>query len=972
MWAVAGLTMIAIALIVWSTVASRSGGAATAAGNQAPESTFNAEDMNPIAGINEPARSPGDVQDLLSQSEEGRLEFVNERGEVVRELLYDRLEPREGGRVEVTHPQAWLHLANGALAHLEAARGSLLQPQGRSEPESGRFAGGVTIKVYDNDPRSKTNATAEHEPVLEFTTEALNFDTTMGEARSVEPVQIHARGIAVTFTGFTLVFDEARQRLALFESLSPGKAVLDPDAMESSSRAGNDAQASAAGQSDAVADLLETLYHTVVTGDVLFASGNRHAQADQLDMWTRLFDNQFSPRTVAGLRAVSFSSSSGSARTDESATSSISPTRSPAGEVITLTWTDGLTIKPLEETPDELLDEDALVQLASPSGGVVKLADEDAKFSSQSVSFAYAVASRIAVWTGIGPKGVILRAQDTFEALSGRIELDLAAGLATFPGPGLIRSFPADPSAVDPDRPITPSQISWRRRSDIVLASTEQGVDFTAQPMLTRALFTGDAEASDGAVTMTGEQLQTFFALDVNDDTSISRAIITGSARADAGAEGLLTADRIDIEFDLTDTAGSVPTTATAAGDVRAAQAGSTLRADLAEARFRRNDLGRLVVDSFTANLGVVVNTNDGVTATASSLRATPATGVIDLEGQPASVGSSGAVVTGSSLRIEQKPRILTVFGAGALERNSAQTGLGYDTLKLQWQDSMKYDDLIGHAVFQGLCVLTADKSELARDVVRASRIEIDTHPYAHRGAGAGEMPILRAVAIGGDNPDQPGSAAQIESRRYEPDATTETGLRLTRLVYLDGPTIIADAEHDELRVPAAGRLLIENRSAAHDGSASNPTASRGTTLVQWDGSFLLKQRVGSADFRRRVRVRHRPLGAAKVTELESERLELAFDAGSTPGAGLTDMGDLMWAQAQGAVYVAQGRRQVIADRLLYDDSLGYAELTAWPSNTVTLYDSRTPTPLVGKLLRWDLISDRVEWRGAQAASAPD
>lgn len=965
------LTMGAIGLAAWSIISTRSP-ALTETPAPPPESKLFPDSVATTAATNEPTPIPP-VEELLDgqvgASEHGRIELVDPSGRVVRELLYERLEPREGGRVEVTRPQAWIHLSSGDLAHLQSQRGSLVQPPGRREPESGRFEGDVRVHLYSADPRQSNE---ELSPSLVFSTESLSFDTAMGELRTNDPVTITSAGLLVEFTGFTLLIDDVNQRLALFRTDSAGKATIDPTQFATGSRGGSSSSSGADGSTGG-ATLIEKLYHAAMTGDVRIASGTLSAAAERLDLWTRLLDDKPTPATQEGLRllAESVRSTPGEGRTSGTNENGASG-EATAPSVITLSWSTGLVIEPLDRPSTELDEDDAFVRLASPMRGAVRILDERTGVNTSSVSLDYAAATRRVVWSGLGPRGVVLQAPDAFEANCGRFEVELASGDASFPGPGVIRSLRRD-IAADPDRPESPQQITWSEHADLSLARNANGVDFSGKPLLTKALFVGDARASDGGVSISGSQLQSYFALDRAGSMALSRAIVTGGTRVDAGPDGLMTAQRLDIEFDLTDAQGPAPSVATAQGDVRGSRAGSTLRADLAEARFRRSVTGRFNIDSFSADLGVVVRTADGVEATADSLRAVPETGVVDLRGEPARISLGASAVTGDSMRIEELARRLKVYGPGALTRNERDDGLGYENLRLEWADSMVYDDFAGDAQFLGECVLTADVSELARDVVTAARMNIKTQPFKVRQAGgAADQPILSAAAYGasGENGGDK-NLARVESRRYVKDVLADSGLRLTRLVYLDGATILADAVHNELHVPSAGRLLIENRRLSETTPGGPASDIRGTALVEWDGSFDLRRDAGAAEFRRQVRVRHRPIGAMRVTELESERLELAFDPDAVGGAS-ESANDLLWAQAQGAVYVAQGQRQVIADRLLYDGSLGFAELTAWPGNVVTLFDTSVPTPLAGDLLRWDLLRDRVEWRGARATAAPD
>lgn len=965
--AAALLLTAAIGLAVWSAVSGRAPTGQTT-GADLPTPT-----IMPDGVAASPSARPtgGTVEDLLGgtlgASDEGRLEFVDETGRVVRELVYARLEPGEGGRVAVTSPEAWVRLDSGAVVRLTADGANLLQPAGRREPESGRFIGDVRVRLYESDPRTERGSRVEPgaTPILEVRTESLNFDTALAEARTADPVRIEAAGVTVGFTGFRLVFDEARDRLAFFETRSAGTAAFDIQAMREARDAdGSKREAGAEARDDRRSRAgAEALYAATIEGAVVFDADSLRATAGRLDALARLIDDSFTPATIESLAALR-SDNGGPA--DSAVGGDAGEGAGDRSRTLSIAWSRGLTVRAADETPAELTNEDVFVRLSGEQGGVVRLSDAASGLETTSVGVeAHAVERRI-VWSGLGPTGVVVRGGDSFEAVTGLLDLDLKSGLALAPGPGEIRRLAPGVRAFDSPRV---ARISWRDNAASQLARTPDGVDLAAVPLVRTADFVGAVDAVDGPTRVSGDRLGTVFAASADGAAALSRAVVTGSARVDAGADGALAADRLDIEFDTQRPGAATPTVATAHGRVRAEREGATLVADLAEARLRAGAGGRLVVESFTAELGVRINTADGVIAEAAALRASPEAGLVDLTGAPASVAQGADVILGDSIRLEQAARRLSVLGAGSLERTDRANSLGYEFLRLTWQDSFVYDDIRGRAEAVGQCVLNADLADLGRDTVTAATLTIDTASSDVRAANPGQSSIRRAVAAGGSGGTNPRDPARVESRRYIADPAAPGGLRLLQLVALDSTVVEYDAIEDRLRAPRPGRLVLEDRRGEVGAVESAPgVQTRGTTLVEWDGWLDLRRSDGSIEFRRQVRVRHRPPAAPRVTDLECERLEIAFSPAGADSAG----GGVGWGQASGAVYIAQGRRQVIADRLLYDATLGFAELTASAGNLVTLFDADVPTPLLGEQLRWDLVRDRVEWRGARPASAPD
>ncbi len=948
----------AIGLAVWSAVSGRAPTRPTGADIPAPT-------IMPEGVAASPSSRPtvGTVEDLLGgtlgASDEGRLEFVDETGRVVRELVYARLEPGEGGRVAVTSPEAWVRLDSGAVVRLTARSANLLQPAGRREPESGRFTGDVRVRFYESDPRGERGSRAEPSatPILEVRTDSLNFDMSLAEARTADPVRVEAAGVAVGFTGFRLVLDETRDRLAFFETRSAGTAAFDFQAMRAA-RDRESIRTESNGDPRRRAGV-ETLYSATIEGEIIFDTESLRATAGRLDALARLIDGALTPATIDSFAALRTDNGDAAERADGGDSGD-------GSRAVSLAWSRGLTVRAADETPFELTDEDVYVRLAGEQGGVVRLRDSASGLDTTSVGVEARAVGRRLVWSGLGPTGVVVRGRESFEAVTGLLDVDLKSGLVLAPGPGEIRRLTPGARAADSPRV---ARISWRDNAASQLARTPDGVDLAAVPLVRTADFVGGVEAIDGPTRVSGDRLGTVFAASADGATALSRAVVTGSARVDAGADGALAADRLDIEFDTKRPGAATPTVATAHGRVRAERDGATLVADLAEARLRAGAGGRLVVESFTAELGVRVNTADGVVAEAAALRASPEIGLVDLTGTPASVAQGADVILGDSIRLEETTRRLSVLGAGSLERSDRENSIGYEFLRLTWQDSFVYDDIRGQAEALGQCVLNADLADLGRDTVTAATLTIDTLPAEVRAVNSGQSPIRRAVATGGSGGTNPRDPARVESRRYAADPAAPGGLRLTQLVALDSPVIEYDAIKDRLLAPRPGRLVLEDRRGEiGDAELAPGVQTRGTTLVEWDGWLDLRRADGSVEFRRQVRVRHRPPAAARVTDLECERLEIAFSPAGAGSAG----GGVGWGQASGAVYIAQGRRQVIADRLLYDATLGFAELTASAGNLVTMFDADVPTPLLGEHLRWDLVRDRVEWRGARPAAAPD
>ena len=135
--------------------------------------------------------------------------------------------------------------------------------------------------------------------------------------------------------------------------------------------------------------------------------------------------------------------------------------------------------------------------------------------------------------------------------------------------------------------------------------------------------------------------------------------------------------------------------------------------------------------------------------------------------------------------------------------------------------------------------------------------------------------------------------------------------------------------------------------------------------MFEWQGAFVASRAAGDATITNAVLVRHLPLDASQTVELEAERVS----AMAPPNGGevLVDR-----VEASGAVYVRSGRRQMIADRLIYSPPL--STIKAFPAlgNVVTLFDPQVGSPLIARNpVYWNIATDTLRASGLEPISAP-
>jgi lipopolysaccharide export system protein LptA len=967
---VAGLTGAgAVALIGWSVL--RSDAAPDEQANQLPADIAPAPERTPPTSA-----SPIQVEnitDLVDTAGEGHIELVDDENRVVQELFYDTFSPQESGRFFVEAPRAWVYLANGRTIFITAQSLRYLQPAGAREPESGRFEGGVEMRVFAPAGADDTGLRARDvdesdppAPVLTVQMDSMNFDSGIGELSTADNVRVESLGVTASFDGLTIVIDEQRKRLAYLRTDGNGRVTVRPGELR---RDDEPHRASGGGEgsreTEPVLAGVRQPYRAEFSETVRVRAGSVDLRADVLEAWALLIDGRLPSDAIAPLTASRSTGGAASSTGGEADVEAANPAE--AIEEVLVSWSGPLTVRPLEEAPPELANDSLNVRFTAATGGAVILTDDNSGASLRASAIGYGLTSRALLLDGAGPRGVAMRAPEQGELLTSRVEVNLTNGQGSIPGPGVLRTIAAQPS--------DERSISWQERADFVLAVVGDQVDLSSTWPLQEAIFRGDATAAAPGATVQGEFIRSLFVERAAGGPGLSRVIVEGGARADAGTDGRLTARRVDVEFDP-EADGETPTPRliTAEGRVRADRDGDALEAELVEAQVVRSEGGDLRVSNLRADLDVRVTTAKGERIEADDLRADLLGGVFDLSGRQVTLASGGASLEGKSMRIEEAAERLTVFGEGALRYMRTEADESpYSSALVTWTDSMTYDGIAGIAEFTGACDATAQTDDLGRDGARAHRVIVAlVREGANADADSGRIDrnIQRVQLISAQQDGVGDAEAEFESRRYRADAQAPGGVRLESLVFLASSTIDADVAADTLTTPAPGRLLFEDRRNAnteHADADDSGISTRGTTLFEWAGGLTMNRSSGEAEMTRAVRLRHLPPGGDEAAELESERLSAKF---ALPNDQV-GVARLLSAEAAGAVYLRRGTRQLIADRLLYDAGAGVAEALAAPGNAVTIFDANQPTPLTGSMLRLDLVRDRIEWRDAGETSIP-
>lgn len=913
----------------------------------------------------------------LRGSTEGRIELFDEKsGELRQTLAYTRFEPLESGRFAVTDPRATILLDDGGAIEVLAKNARFVRRGTSNEPQSGEFRGDVRIRLLD----AESHASGVPGEGLLVRTESLRFDATLGELRTNDEVRADSDEVSFVGKGLTIVFNE-RDRTLQYLRVDQGESLAWTG--RSASREGSGASDDRPARERRPGPGRENRYRAQVTGPISIESDGRRMDAERLDIWLAMLDGRLAPDALAD---IAFASDD--AENDGGVSPARDPARDASGRAVTMRWSGPLEIQPIERDAPELASDRVFARFSSPQRGLVRVSDLASGFEASGVSFDYGATTGRFTISGVGPRGVTVRAPTRGEAVGGRFEADLVAGTASFPGPGTLRALgeSLDPRAVDASGQALARDASWRGGAAFTLARNAAGA---LLPGLRDATLREGVLVRDPAGQATADSVRVEFA-HADGRSHPTRVLLRDNATIDAREEGIISASTIDLALDRV--AGSQRVdirSATSQGGVRAARRDATVRGELVEARFVTDAQGRAEVDSFRADERVEITLGEGderVFASGRSVRAEPRNNRAELIGvpdAPASLRRGPATLSGQAIRLLGDRNAIEAFGEGEATYDLAVApaqdrpgSLPYERVTMRWSNAMSYDDSTGRAEFAGDALLRADAGAHLRDTARAERIVAILAPGT---PGDNYRRLASATLYSAMYEGVSDSPAEIESRRYETGATGEGAL--SQLVYLSGEEIRVDGVAETLLVPGAGRLLVEDRRASGQTSAAAPgtpgapiagSSSRGTTLFEWDGSLRAQRAAGDATIDRNVRVRHLPLNDAHTVELECERL-VAIAREQSPGAGVED-GRLTVdrIEASGAVYAKNRRKQMLADRLIFDPVRNILEAHPALNNVITLFDPSAGAPLIARdPVFWDIANDRVRASGLETISTP-
>ncbi len=918
-------------------------------------------------------------------------------------ITAESVEPLGPIETDVTQPRVWYYLRDGRTLHVEADKGRFFFPGGQrnSAPEYGHIQGDVKIRVYDPVPGGERPVIGRDEPLLTATAvEPLEFDLRNARLATTGRVVITTPEVEFAGSYLTAVINQVKERLELLEIRKGEHITFTPSEPEDDAVA--DGETTSGDANDAEPDALTTAADSGTTGapgapaspaapkideyQISFLDGveitraTQRAWADKLDLWVRLRDNTITADAFGGPLDSSSSASdpaSDPAADEPAVTDTLTDGKTnepPApGEPITLKWTGALVAKPLNTSPGELEGTDLAFRLTAEKTGLVRGEDPTLGVTGHMVALEGRAASREFIISG--PGGTIdLDWQGTGRYVGSRAMISLSAGTIHSRGPTVLEGV-LDPGATGAAGPR--GKIRCTEQADFQFSV----VDGMMTQDLERVTFLGDVEATDGEARLEGAEALTALFVPVEGGPSRLAQIEVEGGIASDGQGQSASADRMRIDLAPGVNSDELdPTRFIADGGVQLASGDASLRAERVDAGLARNEDADVIVTEVYAAGAVEYDGSDDTWAKADEMRGDGVLQQITVLGSPAQVGKGGALISGFEIDLDGVGRGAQVYGPGRFEMDDSVeapqrlSGIAWAS----WQEGMVFDDYAGRIELTGGAKAESRPDALTLDSLSADRVVIEFTPMREPGSSeaegaAGETTereLVRVRAYGRAGPVA--TQASVETRIYALDAPE----RAEQVYFLEGLQIDAEVATNTLSVPSPGKMLsLDRRPEAIDAERPEglPLIARGPgqALITWEGSMSLERTTGEAILHDSTRIVHQSLLDGRYTELESEDLVVRFRELAGEGGAGALRGELVYADATGAVYFRNGSRELIADRARYDAQQGELAAIGSGANSVTLFDASRPAPIRSRAIIWDLVTDRIDVNAPVSSAIP-
>ncbi|MDP1661853.1 MAG: hypothetical protein Q8L55_08040, partial [Phycisphaerales bacterium] len=253
------------------------------------------------------------------------------------------LEPVSPTEKLLTEPRGYIYLRGGGLILVSSKSGRLNTTPKVDEPQSGRFEGGVTLKLFPEGTDPKVDP-----PTLTAASDTLDFDIPSASIATTGPFTMHSTAVDLDGSGMRLIVNQVEEGIERFEIAQVKRFLFRPDARDP--LAGNQpgAKTAAADKSKSnKPDRLRT-YRAVIDGAVKLTQGGegRTMTADRVEAWAHLVNNRLAPGAI-GRFGPNIPATAAPGTPPGTPATQQTP---PGDSTISGTWTGRLVVTPVGET----------------------------------------------------------------------------------------------------------------------------------------------------------------------------------------------------------------------------------------------------------------------------------------------------------------------------------------------------------------------------------------------------------------------------------------------------------------------------------------------------------------------------------------------------------------------------------------------------------------------------------------------
>ncbi|HZW05595.1 MAG TPA: hypothetical protein VFF65_00615, partial [Phycisphaerales bacterium] len=281
---------------------------------------------------------PPDIVDRGVSTRTAKVQFAdrNDPGRAAGMIEWASLEPVSQVEKLLTEPRGYVYLRDGGLIVVSSRSGRLNTAPKVEEPQSGRFEGGVTLKLYPAGADPKTD-----QPSLTATSDTLDFDMPSASIATTGPFNVVSTSFDIDGRGMRLIVNQVEEGVERFEVAHVTKVLFRPDAKDPFAPKDGAARTPGAKPAAKGPDRLRT-YRAVIDGAVKLTQAGRVMSAERVEAWAHLVNNRFPQGAIGRFGPDPIPAAPGA----------VAPAEKPdaaARSAITGEWTGRLVVTPVND-----------------------------------------------------------------------------------------------------------------------------------------------------------------------------------------------------------------------------------------------------------------------------------------------------------------------------------------------------------------------------------------------------------------------------------------------------------------------------------------------------------------------------------------------------------------------------------------------------------------------------------------------